>query len=60
MNLLCIVKQHINKYKEERSVKKKKNALKTFYLRLYVISNLLICFCSFDLSYPILEKNTFI
>ena len=24
------------------------------------ISNLFICFCSFELSYPILEKDTFI
>ena len=24
------------------------------------LSNLLICFCSFDLSYPVLEKDDFI
>ena len=31
---------------------------KTSYI--YFITNLLICFCSFDLSWPILEKDNFI
>ena len=34
-----------------------------FFVRLLFliqISNLLICFCSFNLSYPLIEKDTFI